>query len=264
MALEDRVLVELHRAATLAGRPGVAVPSQDLEAADQQTGNRANTYRALLRLARAGRITTVRKDLAVLPDATGRAIVGLPELVDAVAPLPYLITGGRALEYQRLTDQHFFSTTVSVPARVTGFSYRGETAIFLTTSPAQIWGWQDDERPRFATPERVLTDVLGHSRYGVSLPQALSALHLAVDHDPELMGRLVESVRRYGSAAAARRVGLLIDRLFGDEAAAPFHEMIGSSRTPVLLRPSGSTKGEIDRTWRVVVNATAALEVTDA
>lgn len=91
--LEDRVLVELHRAAALAGRPAVAIPSQDLEAADQETGSHAKTKLALLRLARAGRITTVRKDLIVLPDATGRTSVGLPELIDAAAPPPYLITG---------------------------------------------------------------------------------------------------------------------------------------------------------------------------
>ena len=50
-------------------------------------------------------------------------------------------------------------------------------------------------------------DVLGRSRYGVSLPPALRALHLGVDRDPELMSSLVESVRRHGSATAARRSG---------------------------------------------------------
>ncbi len=92
-------------------------------------------------------------------------------------------------------------------------------------------------------------DVLGRSRYGVSLPPALRALHLGVDRDPELMSSLVESVRRHGSATAARRVGLLIDHDFGSEAAAPFYEMIGNSRTAVLLRSSGSPKGDIDCTW---------------
>ena len=259
MALEDRVLVELHRAASLAGRPGVAVPSQDLEGVDQQTGSRARTYRALLRLVRSGRIINVRKDLIVLPDATGRTAMELPELIDAITPQPYLITGGRALQYHRLTDQHFFSITVLVPTRVARLAYRGETAAFLTTKPARIWGWQDDERPRFAAPERALVDVLSHSRYGVSFSQALNALHLAVERDPELIERLVGAVRRYGWAASARRVGLLVDRLFGDDAAAPFRAMIGDSRTPVLLRPGGPATGEVDRTWRVVVNATTEL-----
>jgi hypothetical protein len=44
----------------------------------------------------------------VLPDATGRIDVGLADLIDVVAPQPYLITGGSALEYHNLTDQHFF------------------------------------------------------------------------------------------------------------------------------------------------------------
>jgi predicted transcriptional regulator of viral defense system len=264
IAIEDRVLVELHRAAVLSGRPGVAVPSQDLAGADQQTGGRARTKQALLRLARAGRIIAVRKDLLVLPDATGRATVGLAELVDAVAPAPYLITGGRALQHNRLTDQYFFTTTVLVPTPVRGFSYRGETAVFATTESRRIWGWNDDERPRYASPERVLMDVLSHSRYGVSLSQALQALRLAVDRDPEVTGRLVDSARRYGSAAISRRLGLLVDRLFGSEAAAPFAELIGKSRTPVLLRPGGPRKGDIDRTWRVMVNATIELGAPSA
>ena len=264
MALEDRVLVELHRAAALAGRPAVAVPSQDLEAADQQTGSRAKTKQALLRLSRAGRITPVRKDLLVLPDATGLVTVGLAELIDTVAPEPYLITGGRALQHCRLTDQHFFSTAVLVPTRVTTFSYRGETAAFLTARPEHIWGWEDDRRPRFAAPERALLDALNHPRYGVSFSQALSALRVAVSRDPGLIERLVISGRRYGSAAAARRVGLLVDRLLGSEAAMPFREMIGNSRTPVPLRPSGPAEGDVDRTWRVVVNATTEPEVDGA
>lgn len=255
MPLEDRVLVELHRAAAVAGRPSVVVPSQDLEGANQETGSRTSTKQALVRLARAERVTAVRKDLIVLPDATGRIAVGLPELVDTVAPAPYLITGGRALQHRRLTDQHFFSTTVLVAARVTGFSYRGEKAVFLVTKREHIWGWPHDERPRFASGERALVDALTHSRYGVSLPQAILALSLAVERDTIFVERLVDTVHRYGSAATARRVGLLVDRLFGSDVAAPFLAMIGNSRTPVLLRSTGASDGEVDHKWRLVVNA---------
>jgi predicted transcriptional regulator of viral defense system len=258
--IEDRVLVELHRAAALAGRPGIVVPSVDLEVADQQTGSRARTKDAISRLAKANKILAVRKDLLVLPDATGRATVSVPELVDVVAPPPYLITGGRALQHHHLTDQHFFSVAVLVPRRVSTFMYRGERAVFLATDPKQIWGWQGEERPRFATPERVILDVLSSPRYGVSFSQVLSALSLAVQRDPEFLVRLVASVRRFESDAAARRVGLLVDRLFGPDSAAPFRELIGKSRTPVLLRRGGNTEGQVDLTWRVVVNASTEPE----
>ena len=258
--IEDRVLVELHRAAALAGRPGIVVPSVDLEVADQQTGSRARTKGAISRLVKATKVLAVRKDLLVLPDATGRVTVSVPELVDVVAPPLYLITGGRVLQHHHLTDQHFFSVAVLVPTRVSTFMYRGERAMFLATDPKQIWGRQGEERPRFATPERLILDVLSSTRYGVSFSQALSALSLAVQRDPEFLVRLLANVRRFKSDAAARRVGLLVDRLFGPDSAAPFRELIGKSRTPVLLRRGGVTDGQVDPTWRVIVNASTEPE----
>jgi predicted transcriptional regulator of viral defense system len=261
VALEDRIMVQLYRAASLAGRPAIAVPSLDLEATASAVGNRS-ARQALSRLVHAGRVLSVRKDLVVLPDATGRVVVGMPELVGVVAPSPYLITGGRALEKSRLTDQHFFSIVVLTPSVVSGFSFRGERAVFMTTEPARIWGWEDDQSPRFATPERAVVDSVSHARYGVSLPIAIDALHRAAERDPEFLARLVDVTRRYDSTAAARRVGLLVDRLFGEEAAEPFRELVGESRTPVLLRSTGDAHGPVDRAWRVVGNASTEPEAT--
>jgi predicted transcriptional regulator of viral defense system len=258
--VEDRVLVELHRAAALAGRGGIVVPSEDLEVADRQTGSHARTKDAISRLLKANKVVAVRKDLLVLPDATGRVTVTIPELVDVVAPEPYLITGGRALQHHHLTDQHFFSVAVLVPTRVSTFAYRGERAVFLATDPKRIWGWQGGERPRIATPERVILDVLSNTRYSVPFSQALTALNLEVQRHPGFLERLESSVRRFESHAAARRVGLLVDRLFGPDAAAPFRELIGASRTPVLLRRGADTQGPIDPTWRVIVNASTQPE----
>jgi predicted transcriptional regulator of viral defense system len=198
-----------------------------------------------------------------LLDVTGRVTVGLGQLIDTVAPEPYLITGGRALEHHHLTDQHYFSVPVLVPARVTVLSYREERALFLRTKPDRIWGWVGDERPRYATPERVIVDVVDSPRYGVTFSQSVSALNLAVRRDPELLDRLLQVLRRFPSAAAARRVGLLVDRLFGADAAAAFRGLIGQSRTPVLLRRGGVTHGQVDLTWRVIVNASTHPEEHD-
>jgi hypothetical protein len=94
----------------------------------------------------------------------------------------------------------------------------------------------------------------------VSFSQALTALHEAGQRDPKVLGRLLASARRFQSDATARRVGLLVDRLFGSDAAAPFRELIGESRTPTLLRRGGRTDGSIDPTWRVIVNARTVPE----
>lgn len=262
MTRQDLVLRELHRAAVDAGRRGISVPSVDLDVVARQAGSRETAEQALKRLVQAGRVVRVRRDLLVLPDVTGLLGVDLADLVDVVAPLPYLITGGRALQHFKLTDQHFFSLVVLTPAELAELHWRGQTAAFYTTTPGNIWGEEPGTRPRYAQPERVLVDVLNHPRYGVSLTQALDALSLAVSRDGDFLDRLLAAVRRYhagahghGSRSSARRVGLVVERLFGAEAAAPYRDLIGKNRSPVLLRPGSTAPGQLDESWRVIVNA---------
>ncbi len=137
-------------------------------------------------------------------------------------------------------------------------SFRAQSAKFLRTDPANIWGWPDDARPRYARPERAIVDVINHPRYGVSLTQALDALLLANVKHPAFLDRLLDTVLRYNSPAAARRVGLVVERVFGTVPAKPYRGLIGANRAPVLLRAGGAADGPVDTTWRVVVNA--ALE----
>jgi predicted transcriptional regulator of viral defense system len=262
MRIEDRVLRELHRAAIEAGRRGVAVPSTDLDTVAERTGNRAAAQKAIQRLVRAERIVPVQKDLLILPETTGLLGVDMVDLIDAVAPHPYLITGGRALEHHELSDQHFFRIVVLVPRWVRKLSYRGQTAAFMETNSMNIWGWSEGLHPQYALPERAITDALNHPRFGVSLTQAVDALLLGVSRDPHLLDGLLETVIRLGSRSAARRVGLIIERFFGADASAPYRNLIGENRSPVLLRPRGSTHGEVDTTWRVVVNAILEPERT--
>lgn len=263
MTIEDTALRELHRAAAEADRRGISIPSVDLDAVARQTGDRAAAAQAVTRLIRAKRVMRVRRDLLVLPDATGLLGVELGDLVGAVAGEPYLITAGAALEQADLTDQHFFGFAVLVPSDITELHYRGQTATFFKTDPTNIWGWQPDTRPRYALGERAVLDAMNHPRYGVSLALAVDALRRAVARDSEFLDRLHAAVLRYGAGAqghssrsSARRVGLIVERLFGADAAAPYRSLVGDNRAPILLRPGGSPDGPIDTTWRIVVNAT--------
>lgn len=269
VAIDDLVLRELHRAAITAGRRGVAVPSRDLDIVATKVGGRRRAQDALQRLTRSGRVLRLRRDLVVLPDATGLHGLDIADLIGIVAPEPYLITGGAALERAGLTDQHFFGMPVLVPSRVAKLSFQGQTATFFATDPASIWGAVGGTRPWFASPERALVDVLNHPRYGVTLTQALDALLLAASRDPKFLARLLATVERYGagrkghnSRSAARRVGLLVDRLFGADAAAPYRGLIGVNEAPVLLRPGSNDAGPVDPEWRVVVNTVVEPETT--
>ena len=268
VTIEDRVLMELHRAAVDAGRRGIAVPSVDLERAVSGDFDHGTVVEAVRRLVRAGRVVRVRRDLLVLPDATGVAGVGLVDLVAAVAPSPYLITGGRALEHFELTDQHYFVITVLVPAEIAPLAFRGEWATFFVTEPSNIWGAADDQGPRYARPERAVIDALNHPRFGVSLTQTADALIRAKSADSDFLDHLANAVRAYGagarnhgSRAAARRIGFIVEQLFGSSAAAPFLPMVGPNNAAVLLRPGRRRDGPIDAVWRVVVNAPVEPEL---
>lgn len=255
MRIEDHVLRELHRAAVDAGRRGVSVPSSDLDAVTRRVGSREVAQKAIGRLVRGGHIVRVRKDLLVLPEATGLLGVDMTDLVHAIAPQPYLITGGRALEHHQLTDQHFFGIVVLVPAHMKKLSYRGQITSFFRTDSRHIWGWEDGARPQVATPERAIVDTLNHPRYGVSLAMGLESLLLASSKDPAFLDRLHAAVVRYDSRAAARRIGLVVERFFGADAAGPYRDLLGANRAPVLLRSSGPATGPVNTSWRVVVNA---------
>ena len=258
--IEDLVFVEMQRASRLANRDGIVVPSLDLFVADQRTGSRKLTKSAINRLVKAGKVRTVRRDLLVLSNVTGQFVVGVSELIGAIAPWPYMITGGRALQEYKLTDQHYFSTTVLVPSRVSKFEYDGEKAVFIAATKDKIWGWKNVRKLHIATPDRAIIDSLSSSRYNVSFSQALTALNLAIQGNSKFLEELISSTRRYGSHSLARRIGFLISQLVGHDAAEPFGDMIGFSRTPVLLRPGGRIDGVLDTKWRLVINATTELE----
>ena len=75
--------------------------------------------------------------------------------------------------------------------------------------------------------ERAIVDALNHPRYGVSLTQSIDALLIAATRNTRFLDRLHETVVRYNSPAAARRVGLIVERFLGPEPAARFRDLLG-------------------------------------
>lgn len=267
--IDDALLISLHRGSIEAGRPGIAIPSIDLDLARLPHDRRAAARSALFRLANAGRISRVRRDLVVLPDVTGISDVSIADLVDAVAIRPYLITAGAALAHHELTDQHFFDVVILVANPTTTFDWRGQTARFFAVEHDNIWGAGSPSGPQIATAERALLDALNHPRYGVGFTHVLDAMRRAHSRDQKFLSRLERAVEHYSAGAArhgarscARRIGLIVETLFGEKAARPYAKLIGSNRAPVLLRPSGSRHGQVDPKWRVVVNAPLLVKGT--
>ena len=279
VTIENVVLRGLHRCAINQARPGIAIPSSDLANIADSVGGSHIAEQALKRLVQAGRAVRVRRDLVVLPDAAGLIGVEFLQLLDVVAPNPYLITAGAALQHADLTDQHYFTFSALVPTDTAELRFRGSSAKFFSVDASNLWGWEGEGststrgrrvgQSHFATPERALVDAINHPRYGMSLTQVSNALLRAVDNDRRFLRKLHAAVVRYGAGslahgarAAARRTGFIVEQLFSASAAEPYHALVGENRAPVLLRPGLSRKGAVNRKWRLVINARIDPEPT--
>jgi predicted transcriptional regulator of viral defense system len=249
----EAAFVRLARAATLAGRPGVLVVDEDVPALE---ATRAAGQAVVSQLERAGRIQRVRRGAYVFVDATGNARADALDVVAALTPAPYLVSGGRALQLHALTDQHFRRIHVLVTHALRGWSWRGDEVRYVPTSTSLRGGASRGRRTRarVATPERAIADCLRHPQWGVTLAQVGEALDAMLRRDPRFPDRLAVETARQRSHALARRLGLLLARIAGPDAARPFLALRGDSKATTPLQIAGGADGPIDRTWRVRVN----------
>lgn len=259
-------MTRLTRAAHLAGRSEVAILHHDLGLLDDLTGNRQRSHAIVNSLERAGRLRRVRRGVYVLVRQDGTVRVGLLDLIAAITPQPYLITAGRALAFHDLTDQHFRQAIVMTATQLRTWTWRGEEvryarieADLLRSSPART----RRTRARIASSERAILDSLGHPRWGVTLPQVVHAMGLALRRHEDFADRLAAEASALDNAALARRAGFLISRLAGPEAARPFRLLLGQSKAITLLRSGSLVDGPVDSSWRVRDNVGLELLMSD-
>ncbi|HEV7774071.1 MAG TPA: type IV toxin-antitoxin system AbiEi family antitoxin [Conexibacter sp.] len=249
----DDAFIRLARAATLAGRPDVVVLVDDLPSLPV---SRRDAHVALDKLERSGRIQRVRRGAYALVDSTGNVRVDLLDLIAALTPDPYLVSGGRALQLHGLTDQHFRRVHVLVPHALRSWSWRGDDVRYVSTG-VSLRGGATRARPsraRIAPPERAIADSLSHPRWGVTLAQVAEALDAMLARDRTFADRLAREAVRQRSHALARRLGLLVSHLAGPDAARPLIPLRGDSRASALLQAGGPPDGPTDARWRVRVN----------
>jgi predicted transcriptional regulator of viral defense system len=248
--------VRLSRVASLAGRPGIVVLDEDVAELDELAGSRPRSHAVLERLEPAGRIRRVRRGVYVLVDATGGVRVGILELIAASAPEPYLVTGGRALQFHGLTDQHFRRVHVLTPSQLRSWSWRGDEVRYVRTEAALRGGAVRTRktRARVATPARAIADSLSHPRWGVTLAQVVEALDVMLGRDPDFADALAVEVARQDNHALARRLGFLVSHLAGPNAARPFLALLGDSKAATPLQAGGGAVGPIDTRWQVRIN----------
>jgi len=252
----QEAFVRLARSASLAGRPSIAVLDEDLPALEALMGSRTGAHAAIEGLASQGRLHRVRRGTYVLVDQTGGLRVGVLDLIAALTPKPYLVTGGRALQFHELTDQHFRRVHVLGGAQLRPWSWRGDAVRYVRTERnLRVAATKTRRTPaRIATPERALVDSLSHPRWGVTTSQAVQALDLLLAQDEAVADRLAGEVAGYENHALARRLGFMVTRIAGRQAARVFLPLRGASKAVTPLQPGAALQGPIDSLWQVREN----------
>jgi predicted transcriptional regulator of viral defense system len=224
---------------------------------DAITGSREASQQLIFRLNRAGHLKQIKRGAyAVRPRSRALTLSAL-DLVGALERERHLVTAGRALALNGLSDQSFRTIVVLSPIQQRGWEWQGEKVVYAVQPADRIWGGRQMKRaiaPTWiARPERAIIDSLAHPKWGVSLSQVVEAIRMALNH-PGFPERIAQSAARYGNAAVARRLGFIFSRLAGDAVAAPFRALIGTSRALTLLDPSGPQSGDTHPEWRLREN----------
>ena len=227
---------------------------------DGVTGERRRSQIAIHRLALAGWLRPIRRGTYAVRSESGSLRVSALELVGALARGPHLVTAGQALARHGLPDQAFREIVVVVPHAHRPWSWQGTHVRYVRMPAGQIWGGRDHHfdhalTTTIARPARAILDSIAHPHWGISISQVVEAADRASRHDPAFVERLALAASRYGNAMASRRLGFIIERLEGPEAARAFAALRGSSHTYArLMAQAPLGECSLDSSWRIAEN----------
>lgn len=242
----------LARAAELAGRPGVVLPEHDLPYLRAEGWSRGS--KAITKLRRDGRLQLVRRGAYVLVDPSAGRRARLGDVLEALTPGPFLISGGRALAFHGLTDRCHSRVDVVVNVRARDWNWNGDDVRYTCVEAPVDAAVGPGVGGRFAPPVRAIADCLSRPRWGVELADCIHALKVMLVRDPEFPSLLAGHVATTSNRALARRLGFLVSALAGEGAAEVLLRTRGASNASTLLQSGGPRYGPVDRRWRVRCN----------
>jgi predicted transcriptional regulator of viral defense system len=251
----------LYRASVAAGRSGIVVADQDFEALDQLFGSRARSRALVARLEKTGRARAVRRGAYILVDAAGNVRPTGLELVAALTPKPYLVTAGASLQFHDLTDQHFRLIIVLASTQRRNWKYRGQQVRYVRTGRKLAGSSIRSRRTpaAIAAPAIAIADSLDHPSWGVTLAQVAEAIDRMLHQSRDFPDRLASEVANHYGHALARRMGVLITALAGQDAARAFLPLRGRSKAAANLLAGGPDAGALDTTWGVRINVDLSI-----
>ena len=228
------------------------------------TGLSATSVRgALQRLVAAGQVERIERGTYVVMPRSGRVILRPLELVGSwLGDEPHAVIGQAAAEHHHLTLDTPTTVEVQLARAKPPVEFQGVRYVFSRRDPRSVG--QDNMRVRHAgastlvaSPAKLLVLLLDAtpSRRGTRPPRDVRLALEVVERGAER--RLWDRVdwplvlRRHGSAAAARRLGYLLQRAGIDESdLLPLRGVSGN----IPLSPLYPAVGPVDPRWRVVIN----------
>ena len=201
---------------------------------------RESATRLLRRHAAMGRIKTVERGKYTLPDTDINSI-------GTCLVSPSYLSFLSALSFHGLTTQIPLSVQVVTTRRKKEITFENTTIEFITFPSNMIFGYERvDENLFVASKEKTVLDIV----YRQGLCQLEEVMGSIAELDE---GRLVDHVKRSGSAVTAKRIGYLMG-MIGIDLRKELRSLISSTWEP--LNVYEAARGRKDHNWRIIDNMT--------
>jgi predicted transcriptional regulator of viral defense system len=201
---------------------------------------------------RLGLLRPVARGLYEVRNPTGVSRSSFELLLAArFAEQSHLATGWWALAVTGLTSQDVREVVVLATTNRRDFDAGGRHAHIVRVDAHDLWGGKRRRSGLIvASPERALCDCAVRRSARIPATRLAEAVDSYLRSSPAAAIKLAAAVKRFGSPAAARRLGFLVELAAGEETAAPFRTMLGSSNKADALDP-GDTHAPIISRWQV-------------
>jgi predicted transcriptional regulator of viral defense system len=223
----------------------------------------AATSKRLASLARLGWLTRARRGLyAIVPlGALAENATAEDSWVLATRCFaPCYIAGWSATEHWELTEQLFRTTFVATSATVrrTQVTVLGAEFRLARVSPNRLAGttlvWRGTERVPVSGAERTIVDAARDPSWvgGARHLGEIVATYAARTGADDL--KLAEALRAHGNGAAAKRLGLLLERYWPHARSIEIATQMKSAGV-IKLDPSVRARGRLLKRWGLWVNS---------
>lgn len=233
-------------------------------AATAWSASRSAAAMRLARLTKQGWLTRLRRGVYyALPLESARAdetTIADPWLVASKVFAPCYVAGWSAAEHWGLTEQLFRSTFVATTAHIRerqqilfGAEYH-----LARITPDRLEGlatvWRGSTRVALSSPERAIVDAMRTPSWIGGVRHLEEVLVRWSELKNRSEQKLIGELRAHGNGAAAKRLGLMAERVLGEASPLVAQCLAMRSAGVIKLDPGVKERGRLNSRWRIWVN----------